>query len=153
MKKFIFLAGLAVGFLAGSRAGRGPYNAVEEKARAVANDPRVQEKAGQARDTAVKTAQDAATTVKEKAPVVAAAAKDKAADAASTAKDKASDAASTARHKAEDVKDSATSNGSTPSSQATHRAGDSDTAPDADTDSRAAVAGGEAEVGDKKLES
>lgn len=142
MKKFIFLAGLAVGFLAGSRAGRGPYNAVEEKARAVANDPRVQEKASQARDTAVKTAQDAATTVKEKAPVVAAA-----------AKDKASDAASTARHKAEDVKDSATSNGSTPSSQATHRAGDSDTAPDADTDSRAAVAGGEAEVGDKKLES
>lgn len=140
MKKFIFLAGLAVGFLAGSRAGRGPYDAVEEKARAVANDPRVQEKAGQARDTAVKSAQDAASTVKEKAPVVAAAAKDKATDAASTAK-----------HKADSATSSVTSSGSGTPSQGTHRA--DDTAPAADTDSRAAVSGGEAEVGDHKLES
>lgn len=140
MKKLIFLAGVAVGFLAGSRAGRGAYDTIEAKAREVASDPRVQETVGQARDTAVKTAQDAAATVKDKAPEVAAAAREKAGDAADAAKDKAGDA----KAKAGDAK--------TRSEGATHRAGDDSTAPSADTDSRAAT-GGDASVGNKKLES
>lgn len=159
MKKFVFLAGLGIGFVLGSRSGRGTYDKLEAQARTIAHDPRVQETAAQARSAA----QDAASTVKDKAPGVAAAAKDKAVDAASTAKDKASDAASTAKDKASDAKDAAKDKASDAkdsakdaASKATHRApkGDDETAPDADTDGRtAASSGGDAEVGDKKLES
>lgn len=144
MKKVIFLAGVAVGFLAGSRAGRGAYDTIEAKAREVASDPRVQETVGQARDTAVKTAQDAAATVKDKAPEVAAAAREKAGEATAAAKAKAGDAADAAKDKAGDA--TAKAEG------ATHRVGDDSTAPSADTDSRAAT-GGDASMGDRKLES
>lgn len=134
MKKLIFLAGVAVGFLAGSRAGRGAYDTIEAKAREVAADPRVQETVGQARDTAVKTAQGAAETVKDKAPELAGAAKE---------------AASTARHRAEGVAESAKET----VADAKAGSGDRTTAPDADTDGRTAAAGGDAEVGEKPLES
>jgi hypothetical protein len=87
MKKFLFLAGLAIGFVLGSRAGRGPYDSLEQAARQVAEDPEVQRRAGQARETAEKAAHDAAETVKEKAPEVAAAAQATAADAVHRAKD------------------------------------------------------------------
>lgn len=127
MKKLIFLAGLGIGFVVGARSGRETYDKLEAQARQIAQDPRVQEKADKARSVA----QDAAATVKERAPEVAAAAKDKASSAAATAKEKAS--------------------------SATHRAGseaDVDTAPDADTDSRdSAAIGGDAELGDRPLES
>ncbi|WP_347041442.1 hypothetical protein [Brachybacterium nesterenkovii] len=123
MKKLIFLAGLGIGFVVGARSGRETYDKLEAQARQFAQDPRVQEQADKARAAA----QDAAATVKERAPEVAAAAKEKASSAAATAKEKAS--------------------------SATHRA-DADTAPDADTDSRdSAAIGGDAEVGDRPLES
>lgn len=123
MKKLIFLAGLGIGFVVGARSGRETYDKLEAQARQFAQDPRVQEQADKARTAA----QDAAATVKERAPEVAAAAKEKASSAAATAKEKAS--------------------------SATHRA-DADTAPDADTDSRdSAAIGGDAEVGDRPLES
>ena len=47
MKKLILVIGLAVGFVLGSRMGRGPYNKLEQTARQFADDPRVQEKVEQ----------------------------------------------------------------------------------------------------------
>lgn len=91
MKRFLFISGLAIGFVVGSRMGRGPYESLERIARQIVEDPEVQRKAAQARDTAGKAAKDAAETVKEKAPLVADAAKEKAAGAADAAKDKASE--------------------------------------------------------------
>ncbi|NMA77022.1 MAG: hypothetical protein GX960_07185 [Actinomycetales bacterium] len=90
MKKFIFLAGLAIGFVVGSRAGRGPYESLERTARQVADDPEVQRRAGQAKDTAARVAQDTASTVKEKAPEVASTVQDKVSDAADSAKERLS---------------------------------------------------------------
>lgn len=135
MKKVIFVLGVALGFVIGSRTGRGPYEQLERTARKVADDPRVQDTAQQARDVASRTAREAAETVKDKAPGVAAAAKEKAADAGSAARGAASHVA----RRADAPK------------------GDASTAPDADTDSRAATEvgteGGDAEVGDKPLSS
>ncbi len=78
MKKLIFIAGVGLGFVLGSKMGREPYEKLEATARQYAEDPRVQEKFGQVRDTASRTAKDTADTVKTKAPEVAGAAKDKA---------------------------------------------------------------------------
>lgn len=89
MKKFIFLSGLAIGFVIGSRAGRGPYESLERTARQVADDPEVQRRASQAKETATRVAQDTASTVKEKAPEVAASAKGAVAGAADSAKEHA----------------------------------------------------------------
>lgn len=99
MKRFLFISGMAIGFVIGSRMGRGPYESLERNARKIVEDPEVQRKAAQARDTAGKAAHDAAETVKEKAPVVAETAKAKAADLADTAKDKASGAKEKAAEK------------------------------------------------------
>lgn len=90
MKKFVFLAGLAIGVVVGSRLGRGPYESLERTAKQVAGDPEVQRRAGQAKEAAGKVAHDAAETVKAKAPEVASAASGAVSDAASAAKDKVS---------------------------------------------------------------
>lgn len=88
MKKFIFLAGLAIGFVVGSRAGRGPYESLERTARQVADDPEVQRRATQAKDTATKVAHDTAGAVKEKAPEVASNVQGAVAGAAGSAKER-----------------------------------------------------------------
>lgn len=88
MKKFLFLAGLTIGFVLGSRTGRGPYESLERTARDFAGDPEVQRRAAQARETAEKVTADAVETVKQKAPEVASAVT----DAASDLKDKVSSA-------------------------------------------------------------
>lgn len=88
MKKFIFLAGLAIGFVVGSRAGRGPYESLERTARQVADDPEVQRRAAQAKDTASKVAHDTADAVKEKAPEVASNVQGAVAGAAGSAKER-----------------------------------------------------------------
>ena len=88
MKKFIFLAGLAIGFVVGSRAGRGPYESLERTARHVADDPEVQRRAAQAKDTASKVAHDTAGAVKEKAPEVASTVQGAVAGAAGSAKER-----------------------------------------------------------------
>lgn len=124
MKKFIFLAGLGIGFVIGSRAGRGPYESLERTARQVADDPEVQRRAAQAKDTASRVAQDTAETVKEKAPDVAAAAQTTVAGAADAAKHRLS-------HRTD----------------ATPDAGAEESA-DAAADS--AAAGGDAEIGEDK---
>ena len=88
MKKLIFVAGLVIGFVIGSRAGRGPYESLERTARQVAEDPEVQRRAAQAKETAGRVAQEAAETVKQKAPEVAETAKDAVVGAAATAQEK-----------------------------------------------------------------
>src|SRR5699024_1597788 len=52
MKRFIFVAGLAIGFVIGSRMGRGPYESLERTAHRVAEDPEVQRRAAQVVATA-----------------------------------------------------------------------------------------------------
>ncbi|GAB2548315.1 hypothetical protein [Brachybacterium huguangmaarense] len=204
MKRLIFLVGLAAGFVLGSRMGRGPYEKLEATAHKVAEDPRVQEKAGQARDVAVKAAVDVSETVKDAAPDLAASAKEKVGDAADSAKAALAGAAGSAketaadaqrkvgeaRHKAEekaedkaDAKAEVKAEAKSAPKAGTKRTGsDASTAPDADTEGRdaatpvgsddasghshdatapdadthgrdASAAAGDAEVGDKKLES
>ena len=52
MGKASFLLGAGVGFILGSRAGRGPYRHLESTVRDVTHRPDVQDKLGQLRDTA-----------------------------------------------------------------------------------------------------
>lgn len=72
--KAALLVGMAAGYVLGTRDGRERYEQIKGQANKVWNDPKVQEKAGQAQDL-----------VKEKAPLV----KDKASDAAHKASSKA----------------------------------------------------------------
>jgi hypothetical protein len=75
MKKLLLLAAAGAGYVLGTRAGRERYDQIMGTVNKVKNDPRVQEKAHQAVDTA-----------RQQAPVVA----DKVTSAASAAKDKVS---------------------------------------------------------------
>ena len=130
MKKFIFLAGLGIGFVIGSRAGRGPYESLERTARQVADDPEVQRRATQAKDTATRVAQDTAGTVKDKAPEVASAAQGAVVGAAGAAKERLSN-----------------------SSDATldeDAAKVADASADTDLAAGSAAAGGDAEVGEDR---
>lgn len=125
MKKFIFLAGLAIGFVVGSRAGRGPYESLERTARHVADDPEVQRRASQAKDTATKAAHDTAGAVKEKAPEVASNVQGAVAGAAGSAKERLSSARDDHKddHKGEQSGDDTSSNG-------THAGGDAEVGED-----------------------
>lgn len=76
MKKLLLLTGAAVGYVLGAKAGRERYDQIMAKAKGVARDPRVQQKA-----------QEAQAAVKENAPIV----KDKVAEAAGNAKAAAQD--------------------------------------------------------------
>lgn len=73
MKKLLMLAVAGIGYVLGARAGRGRYDQIAGLATKVKNDPRVQDAAHQAAETA-----------KAQAPVV----KDKVTSAASTVADK-----------------------------------------------------------------
>lgn len=84
MYKLTFIAGAAVGYVLGSRAGRARYDDMKRQADALWHDPRVQAKMSAA-----------GQTVKEKAPEVGA----KIADAAGQAATAASHAAASAKDK------------------------------------------------------
>jgi hypothetical protein len=73
VKKLLLLAAAGVGYVLGTRAGRERYEQIKGTVEKVKNDPRVQEKAHQAVDTA-----------RQQAPVVA----DKVTSAAGTAASK-----------------------------------------------------------------
>lgn len=90
MKKVIFVLGIAIGFVVGSRMGRGPYEQLERAARNVADDPTVRQKAADAREAAGKVAQDATEAAKTRGPEVAAGVKNKVAEGAAGVKDKVS---------------------------------------------------------------
>jgi hypothetical protein len=68
--KISFLAGVGVGYVLGTRSGRGRYEQIAGKARELWDDPRVQEKAEQAQqvvtDKAGEAASKAASMVSEK---------------------------------------------------------------------------------------
>jgi hypothetical protein len=52
IRKTTFLLGGGIGFILGSRIGRGPYQQLETKVRAMARRPAVQDTAGQLKDAA-----------------------------------------------------------------------------------------------------
>jgi hypothetical protein len=82
--RIVFLAGLAVGFVLGARAGRERYEQIKRLARRVADSPAAQQAAGafQAQATGLaRTAQQKVTGgLQDQVPKIAAAAKSKAAD-------------------------------------------------------------------------
>ena len=79
MKKLILLAGVGIGYVLGTKAGRERYEQIKGMARGFAGNPKVQETVSKAQDT-----------VAAQAPVVAEAVKDKAGAAAGAVKDKVS---------------------------------------------------------------
>ena len=52
MRKAMFLMGAGIGFILGSRSGRGPYQQLESKVREITRHPEVQEEVEQLKDTA-----------------------------------------------------------------------------------------------------
>jgi len=90
--KAIFVAGFAVGFMAGARAGRGTYDKIVGYGQQVATHPKVQQAAGAAQAKATELAK----TAMAKAP-------DYAKSAASSAGSMASTAAKTAQEQASQV--------------------------------------------------
>ena len=52
MRKIMFLMGTGIGFILGSRSGRGTYQQLESKVREIARHPEVQDKVEQVKDTA-----------------------------------------------------------------------------------------------------
>ena len=85
--RLMFLAGTAVGYVLGAKAGRGRYEQIKTQADTLWHDPRVQDRVGQAQSFVSDTAAAAAGKAKEKAPEVQA----KLGDAAGTAKAKVAD--------------------------------------------------------------
>jgi hypothetical protein len=77
MKKLLLLAAAGVGYVIGTRAGRERYEQIMGTVNKVKNDPRVQEKAQQAVDTAKQQAPVVADKVSSAASSATAAAKDK----------------------------------------------------------------------------
>jgi hypothetical protein len=77
MKKLTLIAGVAIGYVLGSRAGRERYEQIKSGAGKVAQNPKVRAAAGKTQEAAGR-----------QAAVVAEAAKEKVVDAASTAADK-----------------------------------------------------------------
>ena len=60
MAKISLLAGAAVGYVLGARAGRERYDQIEQKAKTVLDDPRVQKVTRRASEVADQAADDAA---------------------------------------------------------------------------------------------
>ena len=93
--KAVFIAGVAVGFMAGSRAGRGAYDQIISSAQKIAAHPKVQ----QATSTVQAKATDLTKTAAAKAPDYA---KNAATAAAKTASTQVPKIVSQARHAATD---------------------------------------------------
>ncbi|PZE78260.1 YtxH domain-containing protein [Curtobacterium sp. MCBD17_019] len=77
MKRLLFIAGIALGYVLGARAGRSSYERIRTRAQGVWSDPKVQ-----------KGLHDAEGFVKDKAPVVASKVKDAATSAAGAVQSK-----------------------------------------------------------------
>ena len=70
MRRIIFLFGIGVGYVLGSRAGRARYEQIKRAARAFRENPAVQEKAQWLQHQAGDAFESARRTVGDKAPVV-----------------------------------------------------------------------------------
>ncbi|WP_152352840.1 hypothetical protein [Brachybacterium subflavum] len=145
MKKVIFLLGLVLGFFAGSRMGRGPYESLESTARQIADDPTVQKKASDAKESAEGLAQRA----KDRAPEVADSVKGAAAGAATAVKDRATHRADDASGDDEGGESAKAGSGASSSAGG---AGSTSATPDGPAGSTPdTTSGGDGEVGDKPL--
>jgi hypothetical protein len=71
MKKLVFLVGVAVGYVLGSRAGRERYEQIKTGATKVAQNPTVQDAVGKAQDAVTHQAAVVADAAKEKVAEVA----------------------------------------------------------------------------------
>ncbi|WP_197025824.1 hypothetical protein [Nocardioides sp. URHA0020] len=72
-----FLIGLGAGYVLGARSGRERYEQIAQKAQQVWNNPRVQEKAGQAQQVAQEKAGQAGQLAKDKVGQAGSAVKEK----------------------------------------------------------------------------
>jgi hypothetical protein len=68
MRKLTFVVGAGVGFVLGSRAGKGPYEQLEARVRGVANRPDVQKTVGDLTSTAKDQVSSATEKVTDKIP-------------------------------------------------------------------------------------
>jgi hypothetical protein len=66
MKKLSFLAGLGIGFLLGSRSGRGPYQNLENKVRELLGQEQVQDTIGHIKGAAQDQLSEAADRVTQR---------------------------------------------------------------------------------------
>jgi hypothetical protein len=78
MKKLILIAGIGIGYVLGSKAGRERYEQIRRSATKVAHNPAVQSAAGKAQETVVTQASAAAEAVKDTVSSAASSAADKA---------------------------------------------------------------------------
>lgn len=99
--RFLFIAGIAVGYVLGARAGRGSYETIKTRAQGAWRDPRVQQGLHEAGDFVKENAPVAAAKVKDAAGSAVSAVQSKAADK----KDGASDLGDKVASTASDVKD------------------------------------------------
>jgi len=90
--KFLFVAGAAVGYVLGARAGRGAYVKIKDRAEGIWENPSVQ-----------KGVKQAESFVKENAPVVGQKVKEAASTGASAVSDTASKVSSKGGSKAQDA--------------------------------------------------
>lgn len=71
MRILTFLAGAALGYVLGARAGREKYEAIRSKASELWDDPRTQEQVSRVTSAVEEKAPQVASYVKEKSPHVA----------------------------------------------------------------------------------
>jgi len=68
MKKLVFLIGVGVGFLLGSKAGTGSYEQLETKVRSIANRPDVRDAVQTTKEAAVQPVTEAVSQVFDRLP-------------------------------------------------------------------------------------
>lgn len=71
MRILTFIAGAALGYVLGARAGREKYEAIRNKASELWDDPRTQEQVSRVTSAVEEKAPQVASYVKEKSPQVA----------------------------------------------------------------------------------
>ncbi|MCO1339512.1 hypothetical protein BJH93_11500 [Kocuria polaris] len=71
MRILTFLAGAALGYVLGARAGREKYEAIRDKASELWDDPRTREQVSRVTSAVEEKAPQVASYVKEKSPQVA----------------------------------------------------------------------------------
>lgn len=139
MKKLVLLTAVAIGYVLGTRAGRGRYEQIKKQAEKVWHNDSVQSTVDKAQDTAMHTASDVGHRVAETAKDVSSTVTEKAKDASSTAAEKVK----TASHFSKDDKsasdaDVETTSGTAPSTPAYSTSSEGLRAGAAEADARAA---------------
>ena len=66
MKKLVFLIGVGVGFLLGSKAGTGPYREFETKVRSITNRPEVRDVVETTNEAAIHQVTDTVSKVSDR---------------------------------------------------------------------------------------